>query len=1145
LARIFDNGPTTYVDNNGTPTTDADLGKYFWDADGDGAKGACAVDGQECAVDTWYNVAEGALKGSYTSITKIVNTTTGVNGLKSEVKPFSQKPVIFTALYNFGTEAAFQSKVDNSMAGQMRDCAECHVGGGAMEYIPVAQGTTLADDLAGTSTREDLRAAGPIVAAGVNTFNYFIDQYDDNDDGNIGEVLPTNYAETGVMEMDCLMCHLDGYSWEARKDAIRKGNFDASRVAGAGIGYAPNVTLGSTGAGPTSEPANYGKLVAYTLDPTGVENDGADNATLGSLVLDSIQASPPTANCSSCHFDLHKVDWKKRGTTWTENMAHSTEVHGSLGCMGCHTRDDGVEMDPNNDNDEAYAEATPDSPNWTGNAKSGAAASEIGHDPTKGKAPFSSLWNKNDPTTGLYDGVRTCVGCHVESTGATYYGFAGAPDPTNRHEVAGLTQTLIQTGGMTKMTGVADGNHLDLITCEGCHTKKLGHGPGPGHSETGHSIYEWGTGGALVDSTGPDVAGRLTDHETLYVERTMENNMTVAWEGGKIGPRNALLTMFWRDKDDLFNYGNPPAGHPTTYVDINVDGQQGAMDAVNPSHVRNAMEEAGLHVLTHDGIFDDAEIAAQKSALMTYLDADANPDGPKVFNSTVRSPKLFMSFMGVFFKANHGTTPAASAWGSGGCKDCHTADGGFYNGPYDLKPQALTAAWSNKKVDGTGATVTNDTAIGGKKPKWNHVVPFTKVNKSNYSGRDVTLPICSSYYGPSPRPAAPAVGTLGAIGNACVHPDTGAVGVWTVYPLGDIKADFQFTDFHPTIWAKGQTGRSIAITAVLGTANTIRTMDRSEGLWEKDFTPNSSSYDGTITGTDGNPYATRADWVNYLNTKGNYRPAIHVQHTTAPQSMDCSACHSDGAAGTDLTYAVLSDATLPAAEQFTYAAATKSCTTACHVWTESAATDKATAKARLSAQHAWDANFSVHLDASSSTCYSVNIATGAVTQGTKSYAWTIPATTTTNTCVDGLVPDCDVVWDTAGSRTVTVAVSCDGGANSNSGDFEVTAFDVGAGPNDAPGLVAAVVGNTVTITAPTLDADVAKVQILWDDVTNPKLTIDATTTPNLGDLMVADLIDDVTHTYPASGTYNVLVATTNDGDPNVAQYTYTLTVVIP
>ncbi|MCK5192225.1 MAG: hypothetical protein KAQ71_00345, partial [Desulfobulbaceae bacterium] len=373
----------------------------------------------------------------------------------------TKNPIDFTALYDSGSVAAFQTKADNSMAGLMRDCAECHVGGGGNEYVISAKGADLS-----TVTRNDLRTDPGAMLTGINSYSYFIDQYDEDNDGVLGEVLPQNYATTGVLEMDCLMCHLDGYSWEDRKDAIRTGNFDSSRSAGAGFGtVASGTTVTYDSAGDGSAP---------------ILDNGVTLELAGS-VLTAIIGAPPSANCSSCHFDMHQVDWKKRGTSWSATMAYETEVHASLGCMGCHERTDGG----------MNASGGPTTPgDWKGQAT---VAGILGHDPTKLVAPYSSLWNKTDSKGG----AKSCASCHVDQIATNY----GAADPTARHTELGLLAVIAQNG----RDGVVDATHLDIMTCDACHTRKLGHGPTAAEGGNTHgSLYEWGTGGALVDSTGPD-----------------------------------------------------------------------------------------------------------------------------------------------------------------------------------------------------------------------------------------------------------------------------------------------------------------------------------------------------------------------------------------------------------------------------------------------------------------------------------------------------------------------------------------------------------------------------------------------------------------------------------------------------------------
>ena len=799
----------------------------------------------------------------------------------------------------------------------------------------------------------------------------------------------------------------------------------------------------------------------YTGTTVTYDANKVADGNLTAEVLSAIEGAPPSANCSSCHFDIHAVDWKKRGASWNANMAYETEVHGALGCIGCHERTDGMTMDPNNGGQVG------DNPLWTGNAKT--SPGTLGHDPAKGNAPYSSLWNATDGKA-----AKTCAGCHTSSPAYESY---GAPDPTAAHTAAGLLETIIQKGNAFNMAGTADGNHLDIIDCSGCHTRKLGHGPYDGV----HSLYEWGTGAAMVDATGPDKEGRLTDHENLYIERTMENNLVRRWIGSKIYPAHSLVTMFWRDKDDLFGYGNAPS--PNAYTDINADGQTGAMDAVNPSHLRNIMNGAGLRPLTEDGNMTGADIGAQKSAMMN------GTTGLAAYGIDMAShtPKLKLSFMGVMFKANHGTSPAKYAYGSGGCADCHSVNGGFYNGGYDLKPRDLTASWDNFVPNAAGKTFDNS-AIGGGKPKWKHVVPFTKVNTDNYSSRDVTLPICSTYYGSSARPATPTQGTLADIGNAC----DGGAGIWTVYPLGKIKADYQYTDFHPTQFAKKMKGRSIAIKAAYGSTGTIRTMDRSEALWEASFV--TGTFDGDVNATNGvNNIATRANWVTRLNGIGG----VHNRHMQA--GIACSTCHDVDYDNVDAD-ASITVTTTPTPEALTiaYDTSAQTCTTNCHIGISAppspAYWDKfpenhviafasALAGDSLADSPDWD---EVILQGERSTCCNMILDDNGVescVDSTCTYSWTVDAAcsqTGGSPATDTYVVTCGGVGTYPASLTVTDTVT--GKSNTDAFDIIITSSDVNPLPDPNYGTPG-VVGNTVTVDMTDLPGNIIEGYVYWGDGT--------------------------------------------------------------
>lgn len=566
--------------------------------------------------------------------------------------------------FDFGTN--FTKKADNSVAAEMRDCGECHVGGGFMQYY-----TASAD--AGKpfqynpNNRIDYRdaadpAKNPNAAAfnTVNNFNTYIDIFGldglgfeptDHDGVARGpEKLPTyaakfnDYSSTGVLEMDCLMCHFDGYSWEARRNEVRKGNFDSSRAAGAGLGSsvdARNVVYNS----------NVATLADGTLALT---------ATAGA----KIAGTPKSANCASCHQEMHQVDWKKRGELWTA----ANDVHYSFGCMACHER-------------------KPNAAVGTSGLQSELALGQC--DPAKGgTSPFDALWNKVDNT-----GFKSCSDCHLPSPTVTQamvdanpslklnlndWNTYGAPNADAAHQSAGLNAILLQAPGVRN--GVPSKSHIDLMDCTACHTR----------NKAGI------TGGAFVDGTGTDLEGRVAMHDTQSVSKDMANGLALHWLGGKLYSANLLTSFFWRDMNDL-NY------------DANQDGRAGGMDALLQTHVAKINLDAGVKALAEDGVITSEEIAARQALITAGLPALNGVSGTIV-------PRI--SMLTVPFKATHNVSPADVAWGKPardangnvtayGCAECHSATGTFYQGAYPVLTGNLS--WTFK--DGQLARFTK---VNGK-----------------------------------------------------------------------------------------------------------------------------------------------------------------------------------------------------------------------------------------------------------------------------------------------------------------------------------------------------------------------------------------------------------------------------------------------
>ena len=166
-------------------------------------------------------------------------------------------------------------------------CGRCHPGGGPLEL----------DREGNRYDRVMNDPASRLVPGGKN--------------GLDGDYFQARWSESGVIEADCLICHLPEYDLAARNAQLAQLNFKWAATVGAGLG----TVSGSVQAG---EPV----VVRYDRDRFNTD---------GTLTLHLVR-EPRNASCLNCHA---KSDWKKRGAAYTSR----TDVHLSRGlrCVDCHT----------------------------------------------------------------------------------------------------------------------------------------------------------------------------------------------------------------------------------------------------------------------------------------------------------------------------------------------------------------------------------------------------------------------------------------------------------------------------------------------------------------------------------------------------------------------------------------------------------------------------------------------------------------------------------------------------------------------------------------------------------------------------------------------------------------------------------------
>jgi hypothetical protein len=161
-------------------------------------------------------------------------------------------------------------------------CGVCHPGGGLMEFDR-------------DNKRYDTRLAkDPKLATSFD-----------------GDYYKSAWDKSGVIEIDCLMCHLAEYNGKARADQLSRGNFKWAATVGAGLGSVE----GSV---------KNGQTPRLTYQKSLFMPGGFVSLKIG---------KPLDANCLLCH---EEAQVKKRGHVYD---GRNPDVHKDAGmkCVTCHT----------------------------------------------------------------------------------------------------------------------------------------------------------------------------------------------------------------------------------------------------------------------------------------------------------------------------------------------------------------------------------------------------------------------------------------------------------------------------------------------------------------------------------------------------------------------------------------------------------------------------------------------------------------------------------------------------------------------------------------------------------------------------------------------------------------------------------------
>jgi len=165
-------------------------------------------------------------------------------------------------------------------------CGNCHPGGGPLEYD------------------RDGKRYDKVM----NDTSY---HYSAGGENNLdGDYYKARWNETGVLEADCMLCHLPEYDYKERNSQIGKLNFKWAATSGSGLAKVDGSIKDTI-------------PVRVTYDLSKFDKDGKVSLHL--------VREPRNETCLNCHA---KPDWKKRGTTYSARW--DVHIAAGLRCVDCH-----------------------------------------------------------------------------------------------------------------------------------------------------------------------------------------------------------------------------------------------------------------------------------------------------------------------------------------------------------------------------------------------------------------------------------------------------------------------------------------------------------------------------------------------------------------------------------------------------------------------------------------------------------------------------------------------------------------------------------------------------------------------------------------------------------------------------------------
>lgn len=655
----------------------------------------------------------------------------------------------------YASEAELVKKLDLGAFEFTTECGVCHVGGGpgtsnpysfsfpwrVSDYFGRDRGaggvhSNLDNDQRNQSIANDfifpLSSSSPYYPRRVplNPWDFFV-----NKDNTVKKVEWAEWGMNGTLQLDCLMCHLDGYDHLSRNQEIVRYN----RLYNAG-------TLGS-GVAVLDPAAGDGFNMNYDADMVLRGNDGT--LYLAPAFTDRITRFPKAENCVHCHMPTAVkneagIDWKprfysydavpsdnpadpgnlkaprylsdlvKRGDIWNKD-----ELHRGLQCAGCHSGTGKFQAWKSTD------------PNYM-------------HSPGKGYDPINI---GSDEFGGT---VKFCYDCHtlggdLDGDGKADLDTFGAPNPVNAHAGAGLSANIVAKARRLDAAGNEvefTGSHLDIISCTACHIQK--------RYAAARSI-DYSTGGQFFNFVGnpldqPD-AGATVDlaftwKETTPVRLLADGKPNPLWRR-LIYPFNYVTGIYWNNVGSadangdgfttgMSNAGKIVSGDPFFQRDVKANFVYG----VNAENNRIPTGLVGSGVFDSQSVKNnDGAVTFTRPAEIDAYQARVSAGNPGLVPQLVLESEPYLVMHNVAPSSSFAlgrTSIDAGGKKAYGCSDCHGSTGGVYNGTVNMLGKGKNADGSATSL----AVAWNDGAdVGTKALYWDKLGVKKRATFSDATGK--------------------------------------------------------------------------------------------------------------------------------------------------------------------------------------------------------------------------------------------------------------------------------------------------------------------------------------------------------------------------------------------------------------------------